>query len=112
MAPPAKKVKGPSAYMMFSEEHRPHVQARLRAEAADGKVPITVIAKALGELWKSLTEEKQQEYRHKAHQRAADAAAAAEGQHLLILLSHQYLSFMSGNKASESAPPLWKQRNT
>lgn len=84
MAPPANRVKGPGAYMIFSEEHRADVQARLRAEAADGKVPITAVAKALAELWKSLTEEKQQEYREKAQSRAADAAAAAEGQHDLL----------------------------
>lgn len=82
MAPAAKKPKGPGAYMVFSEEHRADVQAKLRAESADGKVPITVIAKALGELWKSLTEEQQQEYREKAQERAAEAAAAAEGQHV------------------------------
>lgn len=80
MAPPAKKHKGPSAYMIFSEEHRPDVQAKLRAEAADGKVPITAIAKALGERWKSLSEQEQHVYREKAQQRAAEAAAAAEGQ--------------------------------
>ena len=82
MAPPTKKHKGPSAYMIFTEEHRADVQNRLRAGAADGKVPITVVAKALGESWKSLTEEQQQEYRGKAQQKAAEAAAAAEGRHL------------------------------
>lgn len=79
MAPPAKKHKGPSAYMIFAEEQRPGLLVKLRAESADGKVPVTVVAKALGELWKSLPETEQQSYRDKAQQRAVDAAAAAEG---------------------------------
>ncbi|KAF8071173.1 hypothetical protein HT031_001255 [Scenedesmus sp. PABB004] len=68
-----------SAYMLFTEEHRAAVTERLRADAADGKVPMTAIAKALGEAWKALADEEREAFRAKARQRAeADAAAAAE----------------------------------
>lgn len=66
-----KKMKGPTAYMLFSGEQRPQVLAKLRAEAAEGtKVPITAVAKAIGEMWKGLSEEEQAAYKDKA-QRAA-----------------------------------------
>lgn len=70
-APVAKRMKGPTAYMLFSEEQRPEVMGRLRAEAPDGKVAVTVVAKAIGELWKGLSEEQKAAYKEKAQQRAA-----------------------------------------
>lgn len=57
--------------MLFSEEQRPEVMGRLRAEAPDGKVAVTVVAKAIGELWKGLSEEQKAAYKEKAQQRAA-----------------------------------------
>lgn len=64
-------MKGSTAYMLFSEEQRPEVMGRLRAEAPDGKVAVTVVAKAIGELWKGLSEEQKAAYKEKAQQRAA-----------------------------------------
>ena len=70
-APAAKRMKGPTAYMLFNEEQRPTVMAKLRAEAPDGKVAVTVVAKAIGELWKALTDENKAAYKDRAQQRAA-----------------------------------------
>jgi len=46
---------------------------KLRAEAADGKVPVTVVAKALGEAWKALPQDDKVTYQQKAKERAASA---------------------------------------
>jgi hypothetical protein len=70
-APAAKRIKGPTAYMLFSEEQRPDMMAKLRSEAPEGKVAVTVVAKALGELWKTLSDEQKAAYKEKAQQRAA-----------------------------------------
>jgi hypothetical protein len=70
-APAAKRPRGPSAYMLFTEEQRPHVSAQLKAAAPDGKAAVTVVAKALGELWGRLSDDEREGYRAKAAQRAA-----------------------------------------
>lgn len=72
-APAAKRMKGPTAYMLFSEEQRPEVLAKLRAEAPDGKVAVTAVAKAIGELWNALSEEDKAAVKERAQQRAAGA---------------------------------------
>jgi hypothetical protein len=79
-------MKGPTAYMLFSEEQRPEVMGGLRAEAPDGKVSVTVVAKAIGELWKGLTEEQKAAYKEKAQQRAAGVFALPQGVCLHVLL--------------------------
>eukprot|EP00775_Hariotina_reticulata_P012980 gene12980-13109_t len=53
---------------------------KLRAEAADGKVPITVVAKALGEAWKALPQDDKATYQCKAKERAATADDQDSGQ--------------------------------
>jgi hypothetical protein len=63
-------MKGPTAYMLFSEEQRPDIMSRLRAEAPDGKVAVTVVAKVIGELWKGLSDSDKAAYKEKAHKRA------------------------------------------
>jgi HMG (high mobility group) box len=82
MAPPAKRAaRSMSAYMIFTEDQRSTVMQELRAAAPDGKVPVTVAAKALGERWKALGEEGQAVYRERAQDLAAAAAAALESAH-------------------------------
>lgn len=75
MAPPTKKVRGPSAYMVFTDEHRREVQERLKQESENGKVAAPAIAKALGEVWKGMSEEDKDVYRQKSKERAEAAAA-------------------------------------
>lgn len=69
-APAAKRMKGTTAYMMFGEEQRQSITSKLRAEAPDGKVAVTVVAKAIGELWKALSDEEKASYKEKAQARA------------------------------------------
>jgi DNA-directed RNA polymerase I subunit RPA43 len=69
-APAAKRMKGTTAYMLFGEEQRPSITAKLRADAPDGKVAVTVVAKAIGELWKALSDEEKASYKEKAQARA------------------------------------------
>jgi hypothetical protein len=76
---PAKRAKGASAYMLFSEQRRPAVMAALRADAPDGKVSVTAAARALGEQWKALSEEEKAGYKEKAQQRAAGTCGCGCG---------------------------------
>lgn len=76
MAPSAKKPRVPSAYMVFTDEKRQEVQERLRQDSETGKVAAPAIAKALGELWKAMSEEGKDLFRQKSKERAAAAAAA------------------------------------
>lgn len=100
MAPPAKKPRGPSAYMVFTDERRQEVQERLKQESDNGKVAAPAIAKALGEVWKGMSEEQKDVYRQKSKERAEAAAAgtllpAAGAKHVCTRLtvhpcSHNY----------------------
>jgi len=78
-------MKGPTAYMLFSEEQRPEVTAKLRAEAPEGKVAVTAVAKAIGELWKGLSEEEKATYKEKAQQRATGAHEHFDKQPFVIV---------------------------
>lgn len=46
-----------SAFMLFSDAHRPEVMKKLQAEAADGKLKMADMGKKLGELWKEVSPE-------------------------------------------------------
>ncbi|WIA12042.1 hypothetical protein OEZ85_012121 [Tetradesmus obliquus] len=63
--------------MVFTDEHRQEVQERLKQESESGKVAAPAIAKALGEVWKGMSEEEKDVYRQKSKDRAEAAAAAA-----------------------------------
>ncbi|PNH03499.1 Succinyl-CoA ligase [ADP-forming] subunit alpha-1, mitochondrial [Tetrabaena socialis] len=52
----------PSAYMLFCSENRASVKARLQADGRE-KVPITEVAKELGQLWKALSDEERAAYK-------------------------------------------------
>lgn len=61
--------------MVFTDEHRQEVQERLKQESESGKVAAPAIAKALGEVWKGMSEEEKDVYRQKSKDRAEAAAA-------------------------------------
>jgi hypothetical protein len=61
--------------MIFTDERRQEVQERLKQESENGKVAAPAIAKALGEVWKSMREEEKDVFRQKAKERAEAAAA-------------------------------------
>jgi hypothetical protein len=61
--------------MVFTDERRQEVQERLKQESENGKVAAPAIAKALGEVWKGMSEEEKDVYKQKAKERAEAAAA-------------------------------------
>lgn len=76
-------MRGPTAFFLFSEKKREQTRAECVAAAEDGaKVSVAVVAKAIGEKWRALTDAEKAEYQEKASQRAKEltesAAAAAE----------------------------------
>jgi hypothetical protein len=79
--------------MLFGEEQRPSITAKLRAEAPAGKVAVTLVAKAIGELWKALSDEDKASYKEKAQARAV-------GEHSMLL--HMQL----GNCCSRNRPKV------
>lgn len=71
--------RGPTAYFLFSDEQREAARAECLAAAEPGaKVSVAVVAKAIGEKWRALSDEAKAEYKAKAAQRALDAASQAE----------------------------------
>ncbi len=88
--PQAKRAKATTAYFVFTEEKRKAVRDELVAHiiaeqgpAADGaplptpKVAVPLVAKALGQKWKALSDEERQHYKELAAQKAQQAAEAA-----------------------------------
>ena len=78
-------MRGPTAFFLFSEQRREQARAECVAAAEDGaKVSVAVVAKAIGEKWRALTDAEKAEYQEKASQRgkelAESAAAAAEAE--------------------------------
>lgn len=69
-----------TAYFLFCAEKRPEVQEQLKADANGEKVSVTAVAKALGQLWKQLTDAERQSYKELAAQKTAENAAAAAAQ--------------------------------
>lgn len=78
------KRKGPTAYFLFSEEHREAVHQELlqkQQEQQQGegggssKLSVAVVAKALGEKWRALSDEDKARYKEAAQRRAAELAA-------------------------------------
>ena len=68
----------PTAYFIFCKEKREEEKQKLLA-AGSVKVSVTSIAQALGERWKSLTDEERAAYKQQAEEQAkAQAAEAAE----------------------------------
>jgi histone H3/H4 len=61
--------------MVFTDERRQEMQERLKQESENGKVAAPAIAKALGEVWKGMSEEEKDIYKQKAKERAEAAAA-------------------------------------
>jgi hypothetical protein len=75
-----KKVKGPTAYFVFSEENRAEVHTELLKDQPEGaKVSVAVVAKALGERWKALADEDKQKYKDIAAKKKAEAEERAAG---------------------------------
>lgn len=64
---------GPTAYLLFCNQHREEEKERLKAGGHE-KLPVTVIAKALGERWKALGEDEKTKYREQAAKAAAEQA--------------------------------------
>lgn len=111
-APAAKRMKGATAYMLFSEEQRPDVMARLRAEAPDGKVAVTVVAKAIGELWKGLSDSDKTSYKEKAQQRAIGTQPRLFGQLPQAMQPHSLLHNKSGGLCRQSLLAVNHTTNT
>lgn len=64
-----------SAYFVFTRQAREGVKARLLTEGS--KAAVTDVAKALGERWRSLSEEERAAYKRQAKEEADAAAAQA-----------------------------------
>lgn len=80
MAP--NKPRGPTAYFIFSEEQRQGVQQELLKQQPEGaKVSVAIVAKAIGEKWRALTDEQKTHYKELAQQRAQQAAATGNSTH-------------------------------
>ena len=78
-------MRGPTAFFLFSEEKREQTRAECVAAAEAGaKISVAVVAKAIGEKWRALTDAEKAEYQEKASQRAKElsesAAAEAENE--------------------------------
>ena len=76
-------MRGPTAFFLFSEEKREQARAECVAAAEAGaKISVAVVAKAIGEKWRALTDAEKAEYQVKATQRAEELAesAAAEAE--------------------------------
>ena len=80
--------RGPTAYFLFSDEQREATRAECLAGAEPGaKMSVAVVAKAIGEKWRALSDDAKAEYKARASQRALEAAsqaadeAAAEAAH-------------------------------
>lgn len=68
----------PSAYFTFCRARREEERERLQQAAGPGaKVAVTAVAQALGERWKTLSDEERAEYKRQAAAEAEAAAAAA-----------------------------------
>eukprot|EP00744_Colponema_vietnamica_P023905 GILI01034743.1.p1 GENE.GILI01034743.1~~GILI01034743.1.p1 ORF type:complete len:324 (+),score=57.72 GILI01034743.1:88-1059(+) len=64
-ATPVKRTK--SSFMLFSDDKRPEVMASIKAGLAEGaRLNIADVAKAIGELWKALSEADKKVYSDKA----------------------------------------------
>ena len=71
-------MRGPTAFFLFSEEQREQTRAECVAAAEPGaKISVAVVAKAIGEKWRALSDEEKAECQEKATQRAKELAEAA-----------------------------------
>ena len=78
-----RAMRGPTAFFIFSEEKREQIRAECGSAAEPGaKKSVAVVAKAIGEKWRALTDAEKAEYQEKAAQRTTDLAesAAAEAE--------------------------------
>ena len=76
-------MRGPTAFFIFSEEKREQTRAECVAAAEPGaKISVAVVAKAIGQKWRALTDAERAEYQETAAQRTRDLAesAAAEAE--------------------------------
>jgi hypothetical protein len=75
-------MRGPTAFFLFSEEQREQTRAECVAAAEPGaKMSVAVVAKAIGEKWRALSDEEKAGYVQKAAQRAKEHAEAAAAAH-------------------------------
>ncbi len=71
--------RGPTAYMLFTAEHREAVKAELLAGGADGKAAgVAAVAKLVGQKWAALSDEEKQQYKEHAQQRQGELGAARQ----------------------------------
>jgi len=68
--------RGPTAYFLFTAEHRSAVQEELKSKAAseDEKFSVAAVSKAIGEKWRLLSDEEKQRYKDLAAEKAAEIA--------------------------------------
>ena len=76
-------MRGPTAFFLFSEEKREQARAECVAAAEAGaKISVAIVAKAIGEKWRALSDAEKAQYQERASQRAkelAESAAAEAG---------------------------------
>ena len=71
-------MRGPTAFFLFSEEQREQTRAECVATAEPGaKISVAVVAKAIGEKWRALSDEEKAAYQEKVTQRTKELAEAA-----------------------------------
>ena len=74
-------MRGPTAFFLFSEEKREQTRAECVAAAEAGaKISVAVVAKAIGEKWRALTDAEKAQYQERASQRAKELAESAAAQ--------------------------------
>jgi len=66
--------RGPTAYFLFTAEQRSAVQEELKSKATseNEKISVATISKAIGEKWRSLSDEEKQRYKDLAAEKAAE----------------------------------------
>ena len=72
-------MRAPTAFFLFSEEQRRQTRAECIAAAEPGaKISVAIVAKAIGEKWRALTDAEKAAYQEKQLQQAAELANSAK----------------------------------
>jgi hypothetical protein len=66
--------RGPTAYFVFTEEHRAAAKAELESQGA--KAGVAQVAKLVGAKWAALSDEEKQLYKDRAAARAQELKGA------------------------------------
>lgn len=80
--------RGPTAYFLFTAENRSAVQEELKSKATseNEKISVAAISKAIGEKWRSLSDEEKQRYKDLAAEKAAEISKGTNLFFLIVLI--------------------------